>query len=334
MRRVLACLAAVALLAAGCGGGGSGGSAEDKGSLRVALGDIESVETLGLMIALERVRERGVDVQLNELADEDLANQAVVNGQSDVGLGAPYSLIEGSDAPLRITCQLALARFFPVADKAAHPDWQSLDGKTFTVHSRGSTTEALARLMEREEDIEFGKVSYVPGSEVRATALLRGNVKATVLDIPNKNRVMSQEPGTYHVLPTPEMNASDEVLFGNREWMQQNQETVQILLEELLTTWRSINEDPSFVVEERKRLGLLEDLPADLEKQLLPYYEQVSEEGIFPEDCGGREAAQADFEFYNLAGQLKGDPESLQVEDFWYLEPVDAAVQKVESSGS
>jgi NitT/TauT family transport system substrate-binding protein len=307
------------------GGGGGGGGEEGGGSIRVALGDIESVETLALFIALERVRKRGVEVELTELADEDLANQAVVGGKADVGLGAPYGLIEGSGAPLRIACQLQSLRFFPVVDKATYPDWQSLDGETFTVHSRGSTTEAYAHIIEEEEGIKFGKISYVPGAEVRATALLRGNVKATMLDIPNKNYVTSEEPGKFEVLEAPETGASDEVLFANTEWMEQNEEAFQTLLEEVLTTWREINEDPEFVQTERERLGLLKDLPEELEEELLPYYEEGVEGGLFTQDCGGEAAAKEDFEFYSSAGQLKGDPAELKVEDFWALDQLEAA---------
>jgi NitT/TauT family transport system substrate-binding protein len=340
MKRVYAVVAALALALAiaACGGddddSGGGSDGEGGGSIRVALGDIESVETLALFIAMERVRKRGTDVEVVELADEDLANQAVVGGQADVGLGAPYGLIESAGAPLRIVCQLQRLRFFPVVDKAAYPDWQSLDGETFTVHSRGSTSEALAHIIEDEEGIEFGKISYVPGAEVRATALLRGNVQAAMLDIPTKNFVMSEEPGKFAVLPTPETSASDEVLFGNTEWMQQNEESVQVLLEEILKVWQSIVEDPQFVQEERERLGLLPDLPAELEKELLPYYEQAAEEGLFTEDCGGEPAAKEDFEFYNAAGQLKGDPAELKVEDFWSLEQMERAVSSVENSGN
>jgi NitT/TauT family transport system substrate-binding protein len=333
MKRFLAAFAALGLLLTACGGDdgtSEAGGEGERGPIRIALGDIESIETLALFIALERVRERGVDVQLNELADEDIANQAVVSGQADVGLGAPYSLIEDAGAPIRIICQLQKARFFPIADKAEYPDWQAMDGENFTVHSRGSTTEAMARLIEQTEGIEFGEISYVSGAEVRATALLRGNVKATILDIPNKNFVIGQSPGKFHVLPAPRVEASDETMFGNVEWMQQNEESVQILLEEILTVWRSINEDPSFVAEERERLGLLPDIPADLEEELMPYYEQASEEGLFTENCGGAVAAEEDFEFYNLAGQLEGDPESLQVEDFWHLAPLEQALKSVE----
>ena len=318
------------LALAGCGGGGGVAEGGGEGTLRVALGDIESVETLALFVALERVKEEGIEVKLIELADEDLANQAVVGGQADVGLGAPYALIQGSGAPLRIFCQLSGARFYPVVDNAAYPDWQALDGESFTVHSRGSTTEALAKIVEQEEGIEFGDISFVSGAEVRATALLRGNIKAAVLDIPATNYVMSESPGTFHVLDTPETNASDEVLFANTEWLDANPDTVQVLLEEVLTVWRSMSEDPQFIVDERERLDLLQDLPADLEEELLPYYEQGVEEGLFTQDCGGEAAAQDDFEFYAAAGQLTGDPASLQVEDFWTLEPMQAALDAVE----
>ncbi|MDQ4006174.1 MAG: ABC transporter substrate-binding protein [Actinomycetota bacterium] len=329
MKKALVLLLISALLLGACGQGTDQGQA-DQGAIRVALGDIESVETLALFIALEHVRERGVEVELTELADEDLANQAVVGGQADVGLGAPYGLIQGSSAPLRIFCQLQTLRFFPVVDKAAYPDWQALDGESFTVHSRGSSSEALARIVEQVEGIEFGEISYVSSSEVRATALLRGNIQATMLDIPNKNYVMSESPGQFHVLPLPETGASDEVLFGNTEWLKQNEKTVQILLEETLTVWRKIEEDPSYVMKERERLGLLSDLPPEQEKEILPYYEQAAEEGLFTQDCGGREAARDDIEFYKTAGQIKGDPATLDVEDFWYLEPLQKAVRNVE----
>lgn len=351
--RITAGLLILALTLAACGGAQSGEDPAAGGSpaatepgpaandaavegqrLRVALGDIESVETLNLLIALERLRERGVEVELIEFAEEDLANQAVVGGQADVGLGAPYAIIQEVDAPIRAICQLQTLRFFAVVDKEAYPDWQALDGESFTVHSRGSGTEGMARLVEVEEGIEFSEISYVPGAEVRATALLRGNVSATFLDIPNRNFVMNEEPDRFHQLPLPDIPATDEALFGNVEWLQQNDAVVQALLEEVLTVWRTIVDDPSFVTEERERLGLLADLPPELEEQMLPYYEQASEEGVFATDCGGPEAAQADFDFYTVAGQLEGEPEELQVEDFWYFDPLEQALETVEGAGN
>ena len=310
----------------------AGGQVE--GSVRVALGDIEGVETLNLLIALERVRERGVDVELTEFAEEDLAAEAVLGGQADVTLGAPYAVIQETGAPLRILCQLQTLRFFAVVDAEAYPDWQALDGETFTVHSRGSGTEAMALLIQQEEGIEFGEISFVSGAEVRATALLQGNVQATFLDIPSRNFVMAESPDQFHELPLPEISATDEALVANTDWLAANPEVAQVLLEETLTTWRSIVEDPNFVVEERDRLGLAEDLEPELEEQIVPYYEEAGQEGVFATDCGGEEAAQTDFEFYSLVGQVDGDPAELNVEDFWDIGTLQAALDAVEGASN
>jgi len=314
------------------GPSGPGESAVAEGTIRVALGDIEGVETLNLLIALERVRERGIDVELTEFAEEDLASEAVLGGQADVGLGAPYAQIQETGAPLRILCQLQTIRFFAVVDAEAYPDWQALDGETLTVHSRGSSTEAMAVLIQQQEGIEFGEISFVPGSEVRATALLQGNITATFLDIPNRNFVMDEAPDRFHELPLPEVLATDEALVANTTWLAENQEVAQVLLEETLTTWRSILEDPNFVVEERDRLGLAQDLEPELVEQIVPYFEEGAQEGLFPIDCGGEEAAQTDFEFYGLVGQVEGDPATLNVEDFWDLAPLEQALETVGES--
>ncbi len=42
---------------------------------------------------------------------------------------------------------------------------------------------------------------------------------------------------------------------------------------------------------------------------------------------GGREAAKADLEWYTAAGQLDGDPATLNPDDFWYFAPLDAAMK-------
>ena len=318
----------------GTGAGGSPTGAEAspgddgavEGSIRVALGDIEGVETLNLLIALERVRERGIEVELIEFAEEDLAAEAVLGGQADVGLGAPYAVIQETGAPIRILCQLQTLRFFAIVDAEAYPDWQALDGETFTVHSRGSGTEAMALLVQQEEGIEFSEISYVTGAEVRATALIQGNVSATFLDIPSRNFVMEEAPDQFHELPLPEINATDEAFVANTTWLESNQEVAQVLLEETLDTWNAIIEDPNFVAEERDRLGLADDLEPELEEQIVPYFEEAGQEGVFATDCGGEEAARTDFEFYSLVGQVEGDPETLNVEDFWDLGPLEAAL--------
>ena len=114
------------------------------------------------------------------------------------------------------------------------------------------------------------------------------------------------------------------MLFGNTEWMEQNQESVQVLLEEILKVWQSIVENPEFVVEERERLGCCPTCRPSSRRSCCPTTSR-RRGGSLHQDCGGEAAAKEDFEFYGAAGQLEGDPADLKVEDFWNLEPAESA---------
>ena len=316
-------LAAVPVFA----GGQTETAAGEVSKINLALGDIETVETLHLLIALEKVKERGIDVEMISFKSEDVAAQAVVNGQADIGIGTPYALIQNVNAPIRIFFQLSNLLFFPVVNTEYYNSWKDLDGQEIVVHSRTSGTLGIANLMAMKNGIEYGKISYVPGSEVRATAMLQGNIKATILDSYNKDFLMKKAPGKFKVLPMGEITASDEALYANAEFLEANPTVVRILVEELVNTIKAINKDPNYVVEQREKYDLISDLPAELEPEILPFYQLAAEGGMFPEDGGGARAAKQDFDFYGVSGQIKGDPASLKVEDFWYLKAIDDAVK-------
>jgi hypothetical protein len=81
------------------------------------------------------------------------------------------------------------------------------------------------------------------------------------------------------------------------------------------------------VAEERKKLGLMKDLPAKLEGDIIPYFEEAAKNGIIPNDGGLSSAPKNDLEFYKLSGALKGD--NLKAEDFWDLTALKAALAKL-----
>lgn len=299
------------------------------GQMRIAFGDIATVETLNFQIALERARERGIDVQVNYLKSEDIAAQAVVGGQADVGVGTPYALLQKVKAPIRIFYQMSSLRFFPIVNTEFYKTWKDLDGQEIAVHSRGSGTEAIMMLMAQRNDIEYGNVSYVPGSEVRAGALLQGNVKVTIVDAANRKLVMEKAPGKFAVLPMEGVDATDEALYANTEYLESNQEAVDILVEELIRTTREINANPAVVADLRKQYNLLPELPAEQEAEIIPYFEESAASGAFPANGGSEAAVKDDFEFYALAGQIEGDPASLKVEDFWEFAPLERALAKL-----
>ncbi len=69
--------------------------------VRIALGDVASVETLCFLVALDRAKDRGLDYEMTAFAKEQLAIQAVIGGQMDIAVGTPYSIIQKSKVPIR-----------------------------------------------------------------------------------------------------------------------------------------------------------------------------------------------------------------------------------------
>jgi len=67
-------------------------------------------------------------------------------------------------------------------------------------------------------------------------------------------------------------------------------------------------------------------LPPEILAELDGFYTDAVAAGLYDANGGGRKAAQADMEWYSAAGQLDGDASTLNIEDFWYLVPLDAAM--------
>jgi NitT/TauT family transport system substrate-binding protein len=292
--------------------------------VRVALGDVVSVETLAFLVALERAKDRGVDYELTSFAKEELAIQAIVNGQADLGVGTPYSVIQKSKLPLRILFQVSRLVFFPVV-AAEYKSWKDLDGQPFTFHARGSGTEAIGNILAKRNNISFGERSYVPGSDNRIIAMMNGQIKATIVDLANKNKLLQMAGDKFHVLPSVDNPASDEVVFASEEWIKNHPEEVKVIIEELLKLWREMKTNPQVIEDERAKRNLLADQPKEVLEEVVPFYTEGAKEGLFDPEGGGAEAAKADFEFYTEAGQLEGTAADLKVEEYWNLQPLDDA---------
>jgi NitT/TauT family transport system substrate-binding protein len=126
------------------------------------------------------------------------------------------------------------------------------------------------------------------------------------------------------ILPLGNVKASDEALFATTAFLEKNQASVKVLLEELTKVARAINANPAWVLEQRKKRGLLKDLPGKMEGEILPFFQEAVKNGVFPNDGGGETAAKNDLEFFRLSGALEGD--NLKVDDFWHLAPLKAAL--------
>lgn len=294
-------------------------------TLRVGLGDIASVESLNLLIAMERAKERGVDMEMTFFNSEDVAVQAVLSGEAQIGVGAPYAFMANSKAPIRMFYRMSTLLFFPVVNSEVYSGWADLDGQEVTVHSRGSGTEALMRLMEQVHGIEYSNMSYVPGSEVRAGAMLQGTINASIVDAANFRLLKEKGGDKFMRLPLDGVNATDEALYARADVLEERAGDIQIFVEELLRTWNDIAENPEIVADLRAQYGLLADLPEDVISEAVPYFTEAVQNGIYPLDGGEPSDARDDIAFLAAAGQVEGNPEDVNPTDYWDFTALDAA---------
>jgi len=222
--------------------------------------------------------------------------------------------------------QLSKLKFFPVTSKK-YEKLEDLNGQPILLHSRGGGTDSIANVIEDKVGIKLGERSYMSGSANRVVALIAGQADATILDLSNKNKIMANAGEKFNVLPMFEVDASDEALFANLDWIKSNEKDVDIFVGALASVWQDMAKDPSIIRRETSPDGPIGQLPKEILDGLDGFYANAVAGGLYDPNGGGRKAALADMEWYSQAGQLDGDAASLNIEDFWYLAPLDKAAK-------
>lgn len=292
-------------------------------SIRIALAEPPSDELAAFFLALDRAKVNGLDYEWTAFSDEELAIQSVLSGQMDIGFGTPYSAMQKSKAPIRIIYQLSKLKFFPVTTKD-YNELEDLNGEPILLHSRGGGTDSIANVIEERLGIKFGERSYISGSANRVAALLANQAQATIIDLSNKNKIMASHGDKFNTLPMFDVDASDEALFANVDWIKANEESVNIFVSALLSVYRDMANDPTIIRRETNPDGPIGELPDEVLAELDGFYTDAVAGGLYDVNGGGAKAAMADMEWYSKAGQLEGDMSSLKIEDFWYLKPLDS----------
>jgi NitT/TauT family transport system substrate-binding protein len=184
------------------------------------------------------------------------------------------------------------------------------------------------KLAADKNGIKFKSISYVPGSEVRAGALIQGNIKASILDATNRKIVMDRAPGKFAILPIEGVSATDDALFASPDVLEKNAKAIDALVESMLQTMRDISARPEAAAELREVQAAARSAEAARGRHR-PYFKEAVEAKSLSVSGGSPEAAKTDLTFFILAGQVTGDPASLKVEDFWAFGPLDRAKAKL-----
>ncbi|MGA0375535.1 MAG: ABC transporter substrate-binding protein [bacterium] len=294
--------------------------------IRIALAETPSDELAAFFVALDRAQKNGLDYEWTAFSDEELAIQAILSGQMDIGFGTPYSVMQRSKAPVRIIFQLSKLKFFPVTSKK-YSKLEDLNGEPIMLHSRGGGTESIDNVIEDRLNRKFGKRSYDQGTANRIAALIAGQTDATIVDLSNKNKLVKLHGNNFNVLPMFEVDASDEALFANLNWIKANSKDVDIFVGALVSVYQDMMKDPTIISRETNPDGPIGQLPKEVLGNLDQFYTDAVAGGLYDANGGGMKAAKADMEWYSKAGQLQGDAASLNINDFWYMEPLNKAAK-------
>lgn len=278
MRRQLylvLCLGLILLLALQACAPTAAPEEEEVKQIRVAYDSSVDIGKIPSLLALEKMRDFGYDVVPKFYPDSVTAIQAVLAGDCELGMGDPVAVILANQAgqsfrvfALEEGNQFALVAPVEITDPA------QLAGKKVAYHSPASMTRGLAYLAAATYGFE-PEWLVMEGSEVRAEALLSGQIDATVIDYEQTVNIQLEAPGEYHVL----VSFADDFpglmgngLFARAEDLETNPELYDAMVEALLLTFRRVNTEPDYLFDQAPKFLPGAEQDPDRLREMIEYY--------------------------------------------------------------
>jgi NitT/TauT family transport system substrate-binding protein len=172
-------------------------------------------------------------------------------------------------------------------------------------------------MMAKKNNISYADMKYIPGSGVRANAMLQKRIKASIVDTERRNLLLNTNKGNFSILTMPDIHASDEALYASQKFIDNNLDALQILIQELLFVWRKTNQNPEYIQAAREQYNLLPKLNVKKEAGITSYFSEMVKVGAYPDDGGSKNAFAADIEFYTFSGTIQSEASTLKEDDFW-----------------
>jgi NitT/TauT family transport system substrate-binding protein len=177
-----------------------GGEARAQKTVRFAYPSSADMGDVPSLLAWEQLKAQGIQVTPKFFPKTDLAVQAVVAGEADIGSAAGMAVIKAVESGMNLKIIGEQVRNeWQLVTPVSFKDPKQLDGKRVGYHAPISVTEALVKWMAAHYKITPNWM-IIPGSEVRAEALMRGQLDATPAEIGDVLNILQAKPGQFHVL--------------------------------------------------------------------------------------------------------------------------------------
>jgi NitT/TauT family transport system substrate-binding protein len=269
------------------------------------MGDIPS------LLAWEQLKKQGIEVVPTFFPKTELAVQAVVAGEADMGTAAGIAVVKAveSGMNLRIIGE-QVRNEWQLVTPVLFKDPKQLDGKRVGYHAPVTVTEALVKWMANHYKINPNWM-IIPGSEVRAEALMRGQLDATPAEIGDVLNILQTKPGQFHVLISyakvfPQLIGS--MYFARVDYVQKSAPIVEAVLEAVLKSYRAVEAQPSLIKE--STLRLLPEMKPELIDATAATYKELR---IWDINGGAsKDRGEASIKFFEEAGLLKKEAVTFQ----------------------
>lgn len=225
--------------------------------IRFAYPSVADMGDVPSLLAWKELEKQGYEVAPRFFSKTDLAIQAVLGGEADMGAAAALAVLKAIEKGMSLKIFAEQVRNeWQLITPATIKEPKQLEGKRIAYHGPFTLTEAVVKWTAN-----YYKLSpqwmIIPGSEVRAEALMRGQIDATPAEIADVLNVLQSKPGQFHVLISyakifPQLMGS--VYFARDDYLKKNAPAVQALLEALLGVHRMSEERPEQIKEAALKL--------------------------------------------------------------------------------
>jgi NitT/TauT family transport system substrate-binding protein len=303
-----------------------GSEAQTQKKVRFAYPSSADMGDIPSLLAWEQLKKQGIEVVPTFFPKTDLAVQAVVAGEADIGSAAGIAVVKAVESGMDVRIIAEQVRNeWQLVTPVSIKDIKQLDGKRVGYHAPITVTEALVKWMAQHYKITPNWM-IIPGSDVRSEALMRGQLDATPAEIGDVLNILTAKPGQFHVLISyaktfPQLIGS--MYFARADYVQKNSATVEAVLEAILRAHRSAEERPESVKENALRL-LPETKPQLIDATAANYKELR----IWDVNGGaGKERGDASIKFFEESGLLKKNAVSFK--QAFDTGPLDKVLKKI-----
>ncbi len=319
-KRLTAIALLSALTATACGGGGVGTNADGTLSFTVAVIEPD-ITTVPILAAVDAVRQAGHQVEVVELAEPELAIEGLAKGDYSISAEAtsPALIAIEQGAPIKIIADV-IGNQWAIYGKPGISSCDDLSGRPFGIFSEGAVATAITKDWV-DSTCREGKrpdKQTIGGSDVRAQALLAGQIDATPLELSDVVALESSgTSGFAEVVDFAEKmpHLHPQTVYANAEFLTEHRDVAQAFVTALVQEHARINADPRHLADLVTKY-LPEEDPATVAR----IAERYVEARLFDAAALTEQNVQGTINFFARAGVIEQGMTAKDAADLSFIE--------------